>query len=132
MAGSIFIPHNTYRYLKMDDLNKTMQKGQELQDRGTPGDIPGTGAEQGKTIFETTMKAVPTGIGLVDNRILVWVTERMTEMTGYSEEELIGKSSRILYESDEEFERVGKIKYAQIKEKAVGSIETRWRRKDGL
>jgi PAS domain S-box-containing protein len=53
------------------------------------------------------------------------------EMTGYSEQELIGKSSRVLYESDEEFERVMKIKYDQIRIRKIGSVETRWRRQDG-
>jgi len=77
------------------------------------------------------LKAAPIGIGLVHNRVLGWVSDHMNEMLGYSEEELIGKSARVLYESDDEFERVGREKYQEIREKGVGAIETRWKRKDG-
>jgi two-component system sensor histidine kinase HydH len=52
-------------------------------------------------------------------------------MLGYSGDELIGQSARILYENDEEFERVGREKYQDMEEKGIGEIETRWRRKDG-
>jgi PAS domain S-box-containing protein len=52
-------------------------------------------------------------------------------MTGYSSEELAGKSARILYPSDEEFEWVGDEKYRQIKERGTGTVETRWKHKDG-
>ena len=81
--------------------------------------------------IKSILKAAPIGIGLVSNRILEWVSDHMCLMVGYSGEELIGKSARILYENDEEFERVGREKYGEIKERGVGAIETRWIRKDG-
>ena len=37
----------------------------------------------------------------------------------------------MLYESDAEFERVGQVKYAGIKQEGTGSTVTLWRRKDG-
>ena len=77
------------------------------------------------------VKAAPIGIGLVHNRVLGWVSDHMNEMLGYSGEELIGQSARVLYESDDEFERVGSEKYQEIRERGVGAIETRWKRKDG-
>ena len=42
-----------------------------------------------------------------------------------------GKSARVLYPDDEEFERAGREKYAEIKVRGKGAVETRWRRKDG-
>ncbi|HID43126.1 MAG TPA: PAS domain S-box protein, partial [Archaeoglobaceae archaeon] len=77
------------------------------------------------------LKASPVGIGIAEKRVFRFVNKKFCEMVGYSPEELIGKNSRILYETDEEYERVGKIKYLQIKEKGFGIIETRFRRKDG-
>ena len=41
------------------------------------------------------------------------------------------KSARMLYLTDEEFEYVGREKYAQINERGTGTVETRWQRKDG-
>jgi PAS domain S-box-containing protein len=80
-----------------------------------------------KSIF----RAAPAGMGLLENRIFQFVNERMCEMTGYSKEELVGKSSRLLYESDEEFNRVGTVESREIKEYGSGSIETRFLCKDG-
>lgn len=77
------------------------------------------------------LRAAPIGVGVVSNRVILWTNDRMTEMTGYSYSELAGSTARILYESDEEFERVGRVKYADIAERGVGAVETRWRCKDG-
>jgi PAS domain S-box-containing protein len=75
--------------------------------------------------------AAPIGIGLVSNRILKRVNEQVCTMLGYTSKELVGQSSRMVYFSDEDFEWVGKEKYAQIREHGTGTVETRWKRKDG-
>ena len=77
------------------------------------------------------LNAAPAGIGLVRRRELDWVSHRMCEMLGYSADELVGQSARIAYESDEEFERVGRVKYSEIQKQGVGAVETRFKRKDG-
>jgi PAS domain S-box-containing protein len=71
------------------------------------------------------------GIGLVHGRVISWISDPMCEMLGYSADELIGQSVRIAYESDEEFERVGRVKYSEIQKQGVGAVETRLKRKDG-
>jgi PAS domain S-box-containing protein len=76
-------------------------------------------------------RAAPVGIGIVSDRILLRVNDRICEMTGYTPEELIGKSARILYPTDEDFEHVGTVKYAMIREQGTGTVETRWKCKDG-
>ncbi|HEX41078.1 MAG TPA: PAS domain S-box protein, partial [Phycisphaerales bacterium] len=81
--------------------------------------------------LESIFRAAPTGIGLVANRVLLDVNDRVCEMTGYSRAELIGRSARILYPTDEDFEYVGRAKYEQIARQGTGTVETRWRRKDG-
>jgi PAS domain S-box-containing protein len=81
--------------------------------------------------MDSIFRAAPTGIGVVSNRILVEVNQRICEMTGYSREELVGNSSRILYQTQEDFDFVGKEKYRQIQLQGTGSVETRWRRKNG-
>jgi PAS domain S-box-containing protein len=52
-------------------------------------------------------------------------------MSGYSREELVEQNARMLYPTDENFEYVGREKYAQIRERGTGTVETRWKRKDG-
>ncbi|ACS81535.1 ATP-binding protein [Maridesulfovibrio salexigens] len=81
--------------------------------------------------LQTVLSAAPIGIGVVVDRIFQEVNDFLCEMTGYSREELIGKSSRVVYPSDADFDLVSKYKYAQIREKGIGSVETRFQRKDG-
>jgi PAS domain S-box-containing protein len=80
-----------------------------------------------RTVLQTTQ----IGIGLVTNRIFGWNNESLSHMTGYTADDLLGQSARMLYESDEEFDRVGTVKYGQIKAGGAGSVETRWKCKDG-
>ncbi|MCX8063235.1 MAG: PAS domain S-box protein, partial [Anaerolineales bacterium] len=83
------------------------------------------------TFLQSIFRAAPLGIGVVVDRVFVQVNQHLCEMLGYRAEELIGKSARMIYPDEDEFERVGKEKYPQIERSGVGSIETRWRRKDG-
>ena len=84
-----------------------------------------------KNELDSILRAAPIGIGTVIGRIFTNVNHSLCEMTGYSEEELLGKSSRLLYVNDEEFERIGRESDWQFAEHGTGTIESRWRRKDG-
>lgn len=81
--------------------------------------------------MKSIVSAAPTGIGVIRDRIIMQVNEKFGEMLGYPEDELVGQSSRIVYPSDEEFERVGREKYAQIMDTGTGTVETVFRCKDG-
>lgn len=80
----------------------------------------------------SVFRAAPTGIGVVIDRIIKEANLKLAEITGYSQEELIGANSRILYPSEEEFNYVGDEKYRQIGEHGSGVVETKWIRKDGI
>jgi PAS domain S-box-containing protein len=92
-------------------------------------------AENELQVREATLgsiaRAAPIGIGLVSERILLNVNDRICEMTGYTRDELIGKSARLLYPSEKEFRWVGEVKYDEMHQEGTGTVETRWRRKDG-
>jgi PAS domain S-box-containing protein len=86
---------------------------------------------ESETILRSIFRAAPTGIGMVCDRVIKKANERLCKMTGYTREELLGKSARILYGTDEDFEYVGREKYEQIRERNTGTVETPWQRKDG-
>lgn len=86
---------------------------------------------ESQALLQSILTSAPTGIGLVHNRVIGWSNERLHEITGYSCDELYGQNARLLYPTDEEFERVGRIKYEQIRLSGTGMVETHWRRKDG-
>jgi PAS domain S-box-containing protein len=81
--------------------------------------------------LESINRVAPIGIGIVVDRVFRLINRYLSQLTGYSREELIGQSARMLYETQAEFERVGKEKYDQIRKTGTGTIETRFRCKDG-
>ncbi|MFH1196625.1 MAG: PAS domain S-box protein [bacterium] len=81
--------------------------------------------------LNSIFKAAPVGIGVNINRVLVEVNDTFCSMIGYSKSELIGKNARILYPTDDDYEFVGCEKYRQISEFGTGTVETKFRRKNG-
>ncbi len=82
-------------------------------------------------MLKSIFRAAPIGIGIVHNRVFGWTNEYLSAITGYSKNELMGKNARMLYPSNEEFEWVGNVKYQQIEQKGIGSVETKWVKKNG-
>jgi PAS domain S-box-containing protein len=87
--------------------------------------------KESEASLKSIFRVAPIGIGVVHERILTQVNDRVCEMLGYAGEEMVGKSARMLYPSDDDFDFVGREKYIQIRAKGTGSVETRWQRKDG-
>ena len=77
------------------------------------------------------MKAAPVGIGVIKNRILGYVNNFLCNMIGYTKEEIIGKSSRDFYESEKEYEKIGKLYEKALKE-GVASGEAKIKHKSGI
>ncbi|ACL06100.1 multi-sensor hybrid histidine kinase [Desulfatibacillum aliphaticivorans] len=81
--------------------------------------------------MQSIFRAAPSGIGVVTNRVFSKVNDTLCRMVGYSREELIGQGPALIYPSQEECDRVGRVKFEQIQKRGTGSVETRFRRKDG-
>ncbi len=81
--------------------------------------------------LRSIFKVSPIGIGVIVNRTFSEVNDRFCQITGYSTAEMIGKSVRMLYSSEEEFRNVGVLYMNQIRETGFGSVETQWVKKGG-
>jgi PAS domain S-box-containing protein len=82
-------------------------------------------------VLQSMLDAAPVGIGLIVNRLLQKVNHSLCTITGYSEEEMIGQNTRMLYPDDEEYLRIGRELYGQMEREGIGTVEGRLKRKDG-
>jgi PAS domain S-box-containing protein len=80
-----------------------------------------------RSLFETS----PTGSVIFVDRHFKRISRHFLSMIGYEEDELIGKSTRIMYPDDEVFNKVGLELYGAIDRTGFGKVETVLKRKDG-
>ncbi|MGA2639851.1 MAG: PAS domain S-box protein [Spirochaetia bacterium] len=84
-----------------------------------------------QTRIQSIYRASPAGMGIVSRRLFVEVNEKLCGMTGYTAAELVGRSSRMLYLTEDDFSRIGADGALEIQRTGITTAETRWRRKDG-
>jgi PAS domain S-box-containing protein len=117
-----FIPINTendrvdrlWSFTDISEQKQTEKALRESQDR-----------------LESIFRVAPAGFGHIRERVLLEVNSRVCEMTGHSEEELVGRNARLLYPTQADYAYVGEEMYRQIEEKGIGVVETRWQHRDG-
>ena len=128
--GGIFLVSCTPVFDDRGNLQKIIHIATDITERKRAEESLRKNEERLQSIF----RASPVGIGLVSSpeRMLLQANDYLCKMLGYSAEELIGKSAKTLYLSDEDFEYVGREKYRQIQEQGIGTVETRWKRKNGV
>jgi PAS domain S-box-containing protein len=71
------------------------------------------------------------GIARVKGRFFVSVNPRFCEMLGYAAAELVGRSTAMVYASDEDYQRVGEMIYPDLKNHGAASCQTKMLCKDG-
>ncbi len=83
-------------------------------------------------IVTSILSASPIGIGLVENRIIRRINGALMRMFQFeSEADYLGKSARILYPSDDDFQRVGAFIYNYLKAGKEAWLDAIFQRKDG-
>jgi diguanylate cyclase (GGDEF)-like protein/PAS domain S-box-containing protein len=71
------------------------------------------------------------GIVKLHERTAIWQNKALGKIFGYSFEELVGKSSRILYHSEEQFETLGKAAYPILAQGGTYRTQLEMRHKNG-
>jgi two-component system, cell cycle sensor histidine kinase and response regulator CckA len=82
--------------------------------------------------LRSLFKATPVGLCIMKNRVYQSANKAWYDSFGYSESDIIGHTTRMLYEDEEEYDRVGRELYTGLSERGLASLKTRLRRKDGV
>jgi PAS domain S-box-containing protein len=77
------------------------------------------------------LDALPIAVMGMQARLIVLANHAVEDVFGWKPEELIGRGSRILYRSDEDYEQIGKIVYRSLKKQRSFKMEYPCRRKGG-
>lgn len=87
--------------------------------------------EEREARLQAILQTAPIGIGVDVGRIIQECNEYLGEMTGYEPGELIGQDVRVLYFDQEEYDRVGREKFALLEKTGRATLEALWRTKQG-
>ncbi len=86
---------------------------------------------QNEALLRSLLEATPVGVALLAHRVFQKVNAALCNITGYSEEEMIGMETRFLYPDEDTYVRVGVELYERMATTGVGVMESQLRRKDG-
>ena len=116
-AEIIALEDSRYLFTMMDDITELKRADDDLSRK--------------EGVLRSMLDATPAGVGLLVNRVLRNVNDALCRITGYSREELIGQSTRLLYPDDAEYKRMGSELYGQMEREGLGIQEAVLRHKDG-
>ncbi len=77
------------------------------------------------------LNTVPHAIFVLRNRVIVYASKGSEKVFGWGPEELMGRSTRILYRSDEEFDQLGRELYPALEQQKTDCRELVCRHKVG-
>ncbi|WP_373071594.1 PocR ligand-binding domain-containing protein [Sulfurimonas sp.] len=111
-------------------------QGNALKSIGTVYDI--TRRKEVEELLQETLdkqnailKVENVGFAFTKKRKFTWVNSAFENMFGYDNGELVGKSTRTIYASDEGYRYYGKVGYPKLVENGVYNQEVECIRKDG-
>ncbi len=91
-----------------------------------------SGSRQDITLCQCILKAIPYAIVFADQqRQIVMVNKTLETIFDYQEQELLGKTTDILYASKEEYENQGRVRFHPNSEEKLQAYEVDYRKKDG-
>ncbi|MCX7981676.1 MAG: PAS domain S-box protein [Syntrophales bacterium] len=87
--------------------------------------------EELEALEASILEAMPHAVVGLRNRRIIFANNGVERVFGWKAEEMIGKSTRILYRSDEDYEEVAKYIYDMLATEPAVRLEFPCRKKDG-
>ncbi|MDQ5986174.1 MAG: Sensor histidine kinase RcsC [Syntrophus sp. SKADARSKE-3] len=119
----------TVTYVKHGDLKAILGNSMDITYRKWSEEA----LEASRKLEMSIFSSVAHGLFGVENRKIFFANEAMEQVFGWKPEELIGKSTRIIFRNDKEWEEYGANLYSMMREETVVSFEPHnlFVRKDG-
>lgn len=88
--------------------------------------------EANMAMSQSIINAIPDALVVVDSeRNIVSINNSFHKILGYSEAELLGRKTSYFYESEDEFKRLGKLRYNMTAAEQADPYVVNYRRKNG-
>ncbi len=97
----------------------------------TEARLADTALREREQMLDSIVRTVPMGISIVRDRVFRQTNTCWCTMYGYAEDEVLGQSARIMYDSDTEYQRVGEALTAGLRARGEVTLRTRMCRRDG-
>ena len=109
-------------------LNARLQRDIEERERRRAEDA----LRKSEATLRSIFKMAPVGLSIMKDRVYESANKTWYDAFGYSESDMIGHTTRMLYKNEAEYKRVGQDLYANLPDRGLSSVQTRLRRKDGV
>lgn len=116
------------KHLFSDGIKETSRMNNE-PDRHDAGDED-RGRDM-KALMSSILDAIPHAVVGLKDRQIIFANHAVEAVFGWRTDELIGKSTRILYRSDEEYDEIARLFYPVLEEQRSYSREFPCRHKEG-
>jgi len=87
--------------------------------------------EELEALEASILEAMPNAVIGLQNRRIIFANDGVETVFGWKAKDLIGKSTRILYRTDHDYEDVAQLLYTTMEKQRTVSLEFPCRRKDG-
>ena len=112
-------------------LQKYIFELEEIQEKAEELSHEHEQLKHSQDLLMAILRGTIHGICLLRDRKFVWCNKAFTDILGWKREELIGKTTRIIYQDTEEYKRAGKITYRKSHKIGLIVYEYEYMHKNG-
>ena len=112
-------------------LQKYIFELEEIQERAEELSHEHEQLKHSQDLLMAILRGTIHGICLLRDRKFVWCNKAFTDILGWKREELIGKTTRIIYQDTEEYKRAGEITYRKSHQTGLIVYEYEYMHKNG-